>query len=316
MSRLRSVPPVMTGLLCLLAAPSQAQSPQPGPEPKLGSVDRRAVTLMARVEAKMRAARSIETIRASSIRRPFDGQADGWRSVHVWVQRPDRYRVETIEEDSLAKQAFKAEMRVSDGKQRLTKGFYSTEENHYFVERTADDDIYVWDDDVQTLAGLYVHDDEHPGIGHDWRAHKLTEPTFRWIRYLGPKTWNGKTYQVVEWAYDIGNFIPSEQVWYRQQIYVGADTLAWRVVTTTSRGFELEDQFRSLTLNPPLADTLFAVTVPVGAKSDTMGDYPPQFRVGDTLPEFTAPLLQGDSISLTHALQGKKGGILWFWGFR
>jgi hypothetical protein len=227
MNAMHLLPRVLrAGLLPLFVLGAAAQAD----EPVKGSVDPKAVELMAKVEAKMRAAQTIEVVRRSTVRSPGDSKADGWRVIKVQAQRPNRYRVETLEMDEAARKAFINTLRITDGKTRLTERLGRDGKPQRHVEHTMDEDTYVWDDDMQTLAGLYFTDDELPGIGHDWRARKLRENNFRWIRLLKPEKWQDKPYRVVEWGYDVGYYLPEEQVSYRQKMYVGADDLVHRVV--------------------------------------------------------------------------------------
>jgi outer membrane lipoprotein-sorting protein len=299
--------------------------------PARGFVDQRALALMDAVEAKMRAAKSLEVVKTNTIREPMTGNAQGTRLIKVQVKRPDRYRVQTLNADKDARMNAYTTDRVSNGQLRLTRRLEAQRYNektqqmealpesswkwHDRVEHTADEDIYVWDDDIQTLASLYVADDEHPGVGHDWRHHKVFEPTFNWIRYIGKESWEGKSYDVVEWKYDIGIHPTDQQVMYTQKIYVGSDTLVHRVVTTTSRGHVLEDAYKSITLNPELPDSTFAITVK--PKENELGGYRLKFAEGSTLPDFTLPAhgALGDTITFSKAVAGKKGAVIWFWGF-
>jgi peroxiredoxin len=277
-------------------------------------IDPDAVALLARVEEKMRGAQTLEVIRRSNLRRP-DGTAAGWRTLRVQVKRPGMYRIEELQADEAARDTFNHHsLRVTDGKVRLTERRRNGETMRH-IERTADEEIYVWDGDVQALAGLYVIDDEHPGIGHDWRAHKLHESNLRWLRMLAPEDWNGQRYQVIEWGYDVGYYLPDEQVRYRQKLYIGTDQLVHRVVTHTSKDVELEDRFEKIALHVPLADALFAVPASEEAAPFTPV-YRSNFRVGDVLPDFELQTPTGEPISLSGSLDGKKGAIVWLWGFR
>ncbi len=277
-------------------------------------IDPQAIALLARVEQKMRAATSIEVIRRSNLRRP-DGTAAGWRTLKVQVKRPGKYRIEELQADEGARSTFNHHsLRVTDGQVRLTERQRNGEVQRY-IEHTADEEIYVWDGDVQALAGLYVIDDEHPGIGHDWRAHKLHENNLRWVRMADAEEWDGQRYQVVEWAYDIGYYLPEEQVRYRQKLYIGDDQLVHRVVTHTSKEVVLEDQFQKIALDVSLPEALFVVP-PSEEAEPFMPVYRSNFKVGDTLPDFELKTPMGEPISLSGSLAGKKGAIVWLWGFR
>src|SRR5688500_9569222 len=105
------------GFLVLLPSLALAQ------EPQKGFADERAVSLMERVEAKMRAAPTPEVIKGSNLREPLSGAATGWRLVKVQVQRPDKYRVEVLDLDDKAASSYGHALRVSDGKLRLTGRF-------------------------------------------------------------------------------------------------------------------------------------------------------------------------------------------------
>jgi len=111
---------------------------------------------------------------------------------------------------------------------------------------------------------------------------------------------------VVEWAYDVGIHPAEQQVRYRQKMYVGADTLVHRVVTTTSKGSVLEDDFRSIALNSSLPDSIFQIAVSDSIPKEIY-DYKPRFQIGDTLPDFTLPGSLGDSINFAKAVAGKRG---------
>jgi hypothetical protein len=304
---------------------------RPSNGPKETKIDQRAVKLMEAVEAKMRAANTIEVVKGSTLRQGLVGQPSGFRVVKVQVRRPNKYRVENLELDSLARRNVYNTFRLSDGTRRLSerleKGRYDPATKKYesfaekdwkpvrTVESTADEDIYVWDDDLQTLAGLYVADDEHPGVGHDWRNHKLTESTFDSIRYVGKEEWKGKTYDVVEWGYRVGLHPIAQQVHYSQKIYVGSDTLVYRVVTTTSKGTVLEDDYRSIALNPALPDSLFAIPGEAAAREKYVPRW--KYKEGDVLPDFTLPAhgALGKEINFNKAMSGKKGAVIWFWGY-
>jgi hypothetical protein len=300
-------------------------------EPARGTVDPKALALMDAVEAKMRAAKTIEVVKTNTVREPMTGNALGNRVIKVQVARPDRYRVQTVDADPNARANAYTSDRVSDGKVRMTRRVRAMRYNEKTkqreaipesewkwdtsIEQTADEDVYVWDDDIQTLAGLYVADDEHPGVGHDWRHHKLYEPTFNWIRYVGKEKWQGVSYDVIEWKYDIGIHPLDQQVIYTQKVYVGADTLVHRVLTRTSRGHVLEDAYKSITLNPSLSDSTFAI--PADPNGKQPGGYRLKFTTGDVLPDFTLPAhgALGNSITFSKAVEGKKGAVVWFWGY-
>ncbi len=300
-------------------------------EPKRGSVDPKALALMDAVELKMRAAKTLEVVKTNTVREPMTGNAQGTRLIKVLVERPDKYRVQTLDADKDARMYAYTSERVCDGKVRmtgrLTTSDYDPKTKQVIelpkdkwkwsrsIEQTGDEDIYVWDDDIQTLAGLYVADDEHPGVGHDWRHHKLLEPTFNWIRYVGKEDWKGAKYDVVEWKYDIGIHPLSQQVRYTQKMYVGADTLVHRVVTTTSRGTVLEDAYQSIKLNPSLPDSTFIIAA--DSASSRFRTYKPKFAEGDVLPDFTLPShgALGKEITFSKAMAGKKGAVVWFWGY-
>jgi outer membrane lipoprotein-sorting protein len=299
--------------------------------PSRGTVDQRAVDLMDRVETKMRSASTLEVVKKNTVRGGGSQlEPSGWRVVKVQVQRPNKYRVETLELDDRAKRSVYNTFRLTDGKvrlsERLEKGRFNPKTRQYtewpeskwkrdrYIELTGDNDVYVWDDDVQTLAGLYVIDDEHPGLGHDWRHHKLSESTFQWIRYVGTETWKDKTYEVVEWAYDIGIHPLEGQVSYTQKMYVGPDTLVHRVVTTTSKGAVLEDEYQSIKLNPRLPASLFTIKT-AGVRKEMDQIYFPKHKVGEVLPDWTLPAAIGDSINFSRFAANNKATIVWFWDF-
>jgi outer membrane lipoprotein-sorting protein len=301
-------------------------------DPDRPNVDKKAVDIMDRVEAKVRAASTIEVVKGSTIRQPTTLDPGGWRVIKVQVKRPNLYRVEALEMDSAAySESLARSFRVSNGSLRLSEqveadSFDMKErkvirlpkdkwKRNRFIEKSGEEDIYVWDDDNQTLAGLYVVDDEHPGIGSDWRHHKIYEPTFDSIRYLGKEDWKGKSYEIVEWWYRVGINPPAENVTFAQKVYVGSDTLVHRVVTKSSKGATYEEEFRSITLNPQLPDSLFTINE-TGVKK-RIWNRTPKYNVGNTLPDLTLPAVGdlGDSITLSKALNGKKGALIWLWAY-
>ncbi len=298
--------------------------------PEKGSVDNRAVEIMDRVEAKMRAAKTLDVVKKNTVRGGANDGPSGMRVLRVQVERPNKYRVTTLDIDTMAKRNVYNTFRLSDGKLRLSenleRGKFDRKTMKYtewplskwkrnrYIEMTGDQDVYVWDDDVQTLAGLYVIDDEHPGVGHDWRHHKLGEATFNWIRYAGKETWKGKSYDVVEWSYEIGIHPLKDQVHYTQKMYVGADTLVYRVVTTTSRGAVLEDEYKSITLNAKLPDTTFVIAT-ARYKKQMDQIYYPKHKVGEVLPDWILPQAVGDTIQFSKFAAANKATVVWFWDF-
>src|SRR5688572_746480 len=98
-------------------APAGAQEYQVGfgeRGPARGSIDPRAVSLMAAVEAKMRAASTIEVIKGSTLRGSGDTpDARGWRLLKVQVKRPNMYRIEALDIDEKAKKNYMFTRRVT-----------------------------------------------------------------------------------------------------------------------------------------------------------------------------------------------------------
>jgi outer membrane lipoprotein-sorting protein len=324
---------LLYGTPCALLVASMGCAQVGGEDvPKRPGVDRKAVEIMDRVEAKVRAASTLEVVKGSTIRQPTTLDPGGWRVIKVQVKRPNLYRVEALEMDSAAySESLARAFRVSNGRLRLSEQIEVDSfdmkarkairlpkdkwKRNRFIEKSGEEDIYVWDDDNQTLAGLYVVDDEHPGIGSDWRHHKLYEPTFDSIRYIGKEDWKGKSYDVVEWWYRVGVNPPEERTTFAQKMYVGSDTLVHRLVTTSSKGATYEEEYRSIALDPQLPDSLFAINE-TGVKKQ-MWDRKPKYDVGNTLPDVTLPAIGdlGDTINLTKALNGKKGALIWTWAY-
>src|ERR1051325_3071623 len=126
-------------------------------DPEHGFADKRAVQLMDRVEAKMRAASTIEAVKRSTLREPTSGKAGGWRLLKIRLQRPSKYRVEVLDMDEQARKGFMYPFRLSDGTLRLSERFDRRDpktgkydpnldpklwQRNRYIERTGDDDIY------------------------------------------------------------------------------------------------------------------------------------------------------------------------------
>lgn len=116
------------------------------------------------------------------------------------------------------------------------------------------------------------------------------------LTYLGTRTLEGVSYEVVEIKYN------TKRIDVRQQFYVGADHLIYQVDTSID-GDTSSQKFRNFRIDTELPAETWRVERP--AKMPDVATDPA--RLGERVPDFTLPGANGGEISLKTLLAGKKG---------
>ena len=143
----------------------------------------------------------------------------------------------------------------------------------------------------------------------------------------GIQNWEGHPYRVVDWNHVFDapmnpplpesflKTVPGGVVTERDHLYIGADNLVHRTVTTFNIGWSAEDTARNIKINTPMMASAFNFTPPPGAQLSKpyVAPKPPKplLAVGTPAPDFVATAPDGSTIHLSD-FKGKTV-VLDFW---
>lgn len=307
-------------------------------------VDTMAVNLLERANRMLYAA---QTLRASvQTTRTFKGRrVAGPQTAEVWASKPGALRInlaapllnklDSTKKDSGAADIFSmpgvvhqqggvliageaadalfASMR-SGSKGREIR-IYTPERSLVYISgkdtaRARDSRELARDAAEYGLQAFFGFNTGQVGVWTSDRAHELL---LRSVAYKGKESWNGKSYDVVEWIYENAFLPPSDTVVYTTRFFIGGDSLMYRSVTESSTGYQID---RIFDLKPGAAVSQTAFSLP---KQSIM--IIPQNKTADKSlvgKSFVAlspgaTLLDVGPFTLDKILAGRKAVLLWLW---
>jgi len=280
-------------------------------------VDSQAMNLLAAVGAPMRQA---ATLRAHTQRITYDvsGQTVRYRDNDILFLRAGGHaRVHTVAWSKLVPR-YGAEQLTP---RRDTMTFVCTPAaSHYYIAREhagedggAGRDVWCREDiTMQYFWNLSAG--RLPSVG-EWTPEQLNNPLLRSVVYLGRQQWRGVWYDVVRSDYEDTYTLPEDTLVYATQFFIDSSHTIRRVITTNNKGYTVDDQVLSLTLDVPMTAEDFVWTVPAGGKMRPPSVNRNRSFVGKRFPtwEIRAPLADGPTTSLKELLAGKRGALIWWW---
>lgn len=149
----------------------------------------------------------------------------------------------------------------------------------------------------------------------EWDTDRLHDPLVRSVTYEGETRWNGVVYDVVQWVYEQSYVMPEMQAVYTTRVFIDADQVVRRIVTTSTKGPHWDISILSLTLNAPIADEELRWSPPANAEITEPKPLPSVTKnVGQTIPAFTGGrLADGSTVTSAQLLSGHRATLVWFW---
>jgi thiol-disulfide isomerase/thioredoxin len=267
-------------------------------------VDAKAMALLAKVEATMKATKALS--------------AD-WEEILRWPARENRLaRTDTSKGKLQALkpgfQRFDTEAVTMEAGKEPSKPFLTTwahdGKNRWLVMSE------TYSKDTRPNGITFAPFDDFYSLKNSYLS-KVTasqkDKSLKKLEYLGQETFEGASYKVVRYKHSTEN-----PIHYGGDIklYIGADGLVHRVINEVEyeeSKWQQESVLRNIVLNPSFTPQQFAYTPPVGYKERKNEEQkrPPLLKVGTNAPEFTALTSDGKPVKLSD-YRGKVV-VLDFW---
>jgi outer membrane lipoprotein-sorting protein len=271
-----------------------------------GTVDPKAFSILAEVEKKLGAAKSLTAVIQT---RHVDtaGNMSGMSEARYEILRPGYMRIKVSTPGSTAG----ARTSVYDGK--FTWSYAANDTVYTKMQASAPRLEYGGG---APIAMFFTTSDGFTAPPA-WTSDRVKDLTFRHLRYVGKETVGGASYDVIDWRYaDYYTYLGDSSV-HSTRFYVGGDKLIHRMVTTAvGSSARDEAEVTKIELGTTLAASDFKPTPPDNAKLHDYSNTTYDTFVGIYAMPFRVTGADGKRLVFEDFVQGKKALILNSWDTR